>query len=111
MVLVVCRFATNPFPQQAERLCRQDVAAERVHARVLHASLVCTSPRPKLLVGILNSVNSEPTVFENYVHDLHIDDQMVELSLWDTAGAYPCFLLSLVPFDGLLCPCVHLVLF
>jgi GTPase SAR1 family protein len=29
---------------------------------------------------------SEPTVFENYVHDLYVDDQVVELSLWDTAG-------------------------
>lgn len=29
---------------------------------------------------------SEPTVFENYVHDLYVDDQLVELSLWDTAG-------------------------
>jgi len=28
----------------------------------------------------------EPTVFENYVHDIHVDDQMIELSLWDTAG-------------------------
>ncbi|KAM5532905.1 hypothetical protein V8D89_013457 [Ganoderma adspersum] len=28
----------------------------------------------------------EPTVFENYVHDLYVDDQLVELSLWDTAG-------------------------
>jgi len=28
----------------------------------------------------------EPTVFENYVHDIHVDDQVVELSLWDTAG-------------------------
>ncbi|TFK26172.1 GTP-binding protein Rho3 [Coprinopsis marcescibilis] len=28
----------------------------------------------------------EPTVFENYVHDLTVDDQLVELSLWDTAG-------------------------
>ena len=32
---------------------------------------------------------SEPTVFENYVHDLYVDDQLVELSLWDTAGAFP----------------------
>ena len=31
--------------------------------------------------------HSEPTVFENYVHDLYVDDQLVELSLWDTAGA------------------------
>src|ERR1700742_1385250 len=30
---------------------------------------------------------SEPTVFENYVHDIYVDDQLVELSLWDTAGA------------------------
>ncbi|EED80580.1 predicted protein, partial [Postia placenta Mad-698-R] len=28
----------------------------------------------------------EPTVFENYVHDMHVEDQLVELSLWDTAG-------------------------
>lgn len=25
-------------------------------------------------------------MFENYVHDLVVDDQLVELSLWDTAG-------------------------
>jgi Rho family protein len=30
----------------------------------------------------------EPTVFENYVHDLYVDEQLVELSLWDTAGVY-----------------------
>ena len=29
---------------------------------------------------------SEPTVFENYVHDIYVDDALVELSLWDTAG-------------------------
>ncbi|KAF7309569.1 GTP-binding protein Rho3 [Mycena indigotica] len=28
----------------------------------------------------------EPTVFENYVHDIFVDEQQVELSLWDTAG-------------------------
>ncbi|KJA18060.1 hypothetical protein HYPSUDRAFT_145562 [Hypholoma sublateritium FD-334 SS-4] len=28
----------------------------------------------------------EPTVFENYVHDIYVDEQLVELSLWDTAG-------------------------
>lgn len=28
----------------------------------------------------------EPTVFENYVHDIFIDGQQVQLSLWDTAG-------------------------
>lgn len=28
----------------------------------------------------------EPTVFENYVHDVYIDRRAVQLSLWDTAG-------------------------
>lgn len=28
----------------------------------------------------------EPTVFENYVHDIFIDGQAMQLSLWDTAG-------------------------
>jgi len=28
----------------------------------------------------------EPTVFENYVQDIQVNDQVVELSLWDTAG-------------------------
>jgi Rho family protein len=32
------------------------------------------------------STSSEPTVFENYVHDIFIDNTHVELSLWDTAG-------------------------
>jgi Rho family protein len=31
-------------------------------------------------------IHSEPTVFENYVHDIFIDNVHVELSLWDTAG-------------------------
>lgn len=31
-------------------------------------------------------LHSEPTVFENYVHDIFIDNVHVELSLWDTAG-------------------------
>lgn len=28
----------------------------------------------------------EPTVFENYVQEIMVDGQSVELSLWDTAG-------------------------
>jgi Rho family, other len=28
----------------------------------------------------------EPTVFENYVHDIFVDNIAMELSLWDTAG-------------------------
>ena len=39
-----------------------------------------------LLIYCLSFVYSEPTVFENYVHDLYIDDQLIELALWDTAG-------------------------
>lgn len=38
------------------------------------------------LKQLLILIRSEPTVFENYVHDLYVDDQVVELSLWDTAG-------------------------
>ena len=29
---------------------------------------------------------SEPTAFEIYVHNTWVDDQLVELSLWDTAS-------------------------
>ena len=28
----------------------------------------------------------EPTVFENYIHDIFIDGKQIQLSLWDTAG-------------------------
>jgi Rho family protein len=28
----------------------------------------------------------EPTVFENYVHDIFVDNKSIKLSLWDTAG-------------------------
>ena len=67
-------------------LRRQNIITQRFHAGIFHTSLVrllhdlrCFySPKPYL---------SEPTVFENYVQDLYIDDQLVELSLWDTAGA------------------------
>jgi len=37
-------------------------------------------------MGCSPVVHSEPTVFENYVHDIYVDEQLVELSLWDTAG-------------------------
>ncbi|KAL8839594.1 MAG: hypothetical protein Q9170_001698 [Blastenia crenularia] len=33
-----------------------------------------------------SSLDSEPTVFENYVHDIFVDGVQIELSLWDTAG-------------------------
>ena len=28
----------------------------------------------------------EPTIFENYIHDIFVDNQHISLSLWDTAG-------------------------
>ncbi|RHZ69455.1 hypothetical protein Glove_283g36 [Diversispora epigaea] len=30
--------------------------------------------------------NYEPTVFENFVHDIWIENRHIEISLWDTAG-------------------------
>ena len=45
---------------------------------------VVRSVRAKVSWSLLH--HSEPTVFENYVQDMLVDDQMVELSLWDTAG-------------------------
>ena len=38
-------------------------------------------------------------MFENYVHDLLVDGQAVEMSLWDTAGAYLRPASVLLPFD------------
>lgn len=52
---------------------RQDIIAECLHSRILPNSLALQRC-------------SEPTVFENYVHDIFIDNVHVELSLWDTAG-------------------------
>jgi len=34
----------------------------------------------------VDSSLNEPTVFENYVQDIKVDDTVVEMSLWDTAG-------------------------
>lgn len=50
-----------------------------------------TSPAPYLITSIQHehiTRVSEPTVFENYVQDVTVDGQYVELSLWDTAGAF-----------------------
>jgi GTPase SAR1 family protein len=65
---------------------RENITLKRIHERLLHTSIVrCCTHFVRLLK--LSTAQSEPTVFENYVHDLYVDDQVVELSLWDTAGA------------------------
>jgi len=38
-----------------------------------------------------------PTVFDNYVVDLNVNDQIVELLLWDTAGQEGSVLESTIP--------------
>ena len=45
-----------------------------------------TAPRHSTSSRLGLTAHSEPTVFENYVHDIFIDNVHVELSLWDTAG-------------------------
>ena len=64
---------------------RQDLIIECLHQRLLHASLVCFH-LPYICTIVSSVYDSEPTVFENYVHDIYVDDALVELSLWDTAG-------------------------
>lgn len=79
-------------------LNRQDLAVECLHERLLHTSIVRPHPDQTSwdlpTLNILSTLSygcfSEPTVFENYVHDLYVDDQVVELSLWDTAGMSRC---------------------
>jgi Rho family protein len=66
---------------------RKDIAAKRLHQRLLPNSLVSTRQSHLNSLSLANtSTSSEPTVFENYVHDIFIDNTHVELSLWDTAG-------------------------
>lgn len=88
---------------------RQDIPPECLHARILPDGLVSPCPPPPRRsrqricavakipgtrwIRILKRPTtesdrrrSEPTVFENYVHDIFIDNVHVELSLWDTAG-------------------------
>ena len=64
---------------------RQDISPQCLHARLLPNGLVRQRPEIQSSAGS-NTCLSEPTVFENYVHDIFIDNTHVELSLWDTAG-------------------------
>lgn len=66
--------------------CREDVITQRVYSRILYPGLVSSQPSSCGPYDNPIVVDSEPTIFENYVHDLYVDDQLVELSLWDTAG-------------------------
>ena len=66
-------------------ICRKDIAPECIHKRFLYSSLVRRTWQ--LHLHFAYDSCSEPTVFENYVHDIYVEEQPVELSLWDTAGA------------------------
>jgi Rho family protein len=63
----------------------QDIVTQRLHARILPNSIVRVSVNSRTATSDIDP-HSEPTVFENYVHDIFIDNVHVELSLWDTAG-------------------------
>jgi GTPase SAR1 family protein len=88
MGLAVCTYAPLFFlPAQHGLIHRQNVTAQRFHQGLLYPSIVSakwtdyrTPSHSELHISY-----SEPTVFENYVHDIYVDDQIVELSLWDTA--------------------------
>ena len=66
---------------------RQDIITQCLHTRLLSYRLVRGIPSHSNPHHANRAyVYSEPTVFENYVHDIFIDNVHVELSLWDTAG-------------------------
>jgi Rho family protein len=56
----------------------------QLHARPIAPTIIYV--RSDSADGYSFVSRSEPTVFENYVHDIFIDGTHVELSLWDTAG-------------------------
>lgn len=101
----------EPFPQQLLDLsqCPCAVAHRKlvcvfrffVSTNVSHTNLLSKVLRKIVILGdgacgktsLLNVFTRgyfpqvyEPTVFENYVHDIFIDGQSIQLSLWDTAG-------------------------
>ncbi|CAK5267786.1 unnamed protein product [Mycena citricolor] len=67
-----------------------------IQRKVVGPKSAVTEPAHAFLTGKTSLLNVftrgffsqvyEPTVFENYVHDIYVDEQQVELSLWDTAG-------------------------
>ena len=66
---------------------RQNLPPQRLHKRILPYRIVCRhTNHTEVAVPTSDLCFSEPTVFENYVHDIFIDNVHVELSLWDTAG-------------------------
>jgi Rho family protein len=73
-------------PWQRRRRMRQNLPTQRLHKRLLPYRIVCRRPARRNRGTTSDVFDSEPTVFENYVHDIFIDNVHVELSLWDTAG-------------------------
>lgn len=72
-------------PSRIAVACKRSVPAN-IHAlQVLPHGIVSRAGSPSL-APCVDLARSEPTVFENYVHDIYIDNTHVELSLWDTAG-------------------------
>lgn len=88
-VLPVCTLA-SPFFLTAQHgpVHRKNVTTQRFHQGLLYPSIVSAKwiDHGTPSHSEPNISYSEPTVFENYVHDIYVDDQLVELSLWDTAG-------------------------
>jgi GTPase SAR1 family protein len=68
---------------------RQDQFTQCLHARLLSGrSWLLRASRNSIgrLIDMCGQTVYEPTVFENYVHDIFVDNIHMELSLWDTAG-------------------------
>lgn len=61
-------------------------------------------PPPNGSVLLITPQTYVPTVFENYTACLELEEQRVELSLWDTSGNWSPFLWLWCRFNGLLLP-------
>jgi Rho family protein len=62
----------------------KNFATECIYKRLLPSGTISDYAAKRQLNNSIQIY--EPTVFENYVHEITIDNQPVELSLWDTAG-------------------------
>lgn len=57
-----------------------------VYFQMLHVCIFRAASYMLTTVYMLHPQTYVPTVFENYTACLELDDQRVELSLWDTSG-------------------------